>query len=89
MSGSLLSLLLSTIVVSLLESVPSMRSKNMKKLVWLNIFFVMVIVLASQSSFQYALGEVISYLITVMVISLIWWALAKNKRQLSSQQCCI
>jgi hypothetical protein len=74
-----------TSAVSSVGNLSVIRSVKMNKFIWLIVFFVAVIVQATQSNFMFALGSSIPWFIAGMVFSPIWWGVTKKKRNSSWQ----
>jgi len=69
---------------SAISSVDKNSLKNgikINKIFWLVIFFVTVVVQATQSNFLFALGATIPWFIAGMIFSPIWWGVTKKNRK--------
>lgn len=53
---------------------------NMNKFIWLLVFFVTVVIQATNSDFLFALGYSIPWFVAGMVLSPIWWGVTKKGR---------
>ena len=53
---------------------------NMSKFIWLLVFFVTVVIQATNSDFLFALGYSIPWFVAGMVFSPIWWGVTKKGR---------
>lgn len=70
-----------TSAVSSVGNISFIKGAKMNKFVWLIVFFVAVVVQATQSNLMFALGSTIPWFITGMVFSPIWWGATKKNRE--------
>ncbi|MFA6010356.1 MAG: hypothetical protein WC799_10280 [Desulfobacteraceae bacterium] len=71
-----------TSAISAAGIIPIMKGIDVKKMIWLVIFLVAVIIQAMQSNIGFAFGATIPSFIAGMVLSPIWWGVTKKNRKL-------
>ena len=66
--------------VELLRQSSLFKGAKLNKLIWLLLFVVTVVIQATHSDFQFALGYSIPWFVVGMVLSPIWWSITKKGR---------